>query len=95
MSRREDGYPWLARGLALLSAAYLVYLAVISIGQAEGAEEAGYVVGTVLAVVAIALVVRLIYVRLRPAESRPAYWSPWIVVIAAALMMLTRITNAL
>lgn len=94
MNRREDGNPWLARGLALLGAAYVVYLVVVSIGQAEGAEEAGYVVGTVFGVVAIALVVRFVYVRLRPAESRPAYWSPWIVVIAAALMMLTRIVNA-
>jgi 4-hydroxybenzoate polyprenyltransferase len=86
--------PWVARGLALLSAVYLLYLVVISIGQAGDAEEAGYVVGTVVGVLAIALVVRLVYVRLRPSDSRPAFWSPWIVVIAAIVMVLTRVIDA-
>ena len=94
VSGREDGNTWVARGLALLSAAYLLYLVVISIGQAADAEEAGYVVGTVIGVVALAGVMRFIYVRLRSAESRPAFWSPWIAVIAAILMVLSRAISA-
>jgi hypothetical protein len=39
VSGREDGNPRLARGLALLSAVYLLYLVVTSIGQAGDAEE--------------------------------------------------------
>jgi len=81
-------------GVALVSAAYLAYLLVISIAQAENAEEAGYVVGVLLGAVAVAIAARFIYVRLRPAQSRPSFWSPWIIVLAALILLLLRIANA-
>lgn len=76
-----------------MAALYLVYLLVASLVQADGAREMGYVVGSLIGVLALALLVRFIYVRVRPASVRPAFWSPWIPVIAAVLMVLIRIAR--
>ena len=82
---------WVGWAVGALAVAYLAYLAAISIG--ESAEQAGYVVGFIGGAVLIALVIRWIYVRTRPAASRPAFWSPWIAVIAAVIVLITRVAN--
>jgi hypothetical protein len=86
---------WVTWGLALVSAAYLVWLLLISIRGAEDAEAAGYVVGTLLGAFVAALVLRFVFVRLRPAESRPPFWSPWIIVLTVIILILSRVASQL
>ncbi len=91
--RRGTGrLPWI---LGLLAGAWLLYIAVVSIAQAPDAEAMGYVVGYLGGAVLIALVIRFIYVRIRSADARPRFWSPWIIVIAAVVTFIGRIGNAL
>ena len=69
-----------------------VFLAyVVAVSVAADPERAGYVVGYVGVAFIVALAVRWLYVRLRPADRRPSLWSPWIVVIAGVLFMLARL----
>lgn len=82
---------WVGWAVGALAIAYLAYLAVISIGESE--EQAGYVVGFIGGAVLIAIVIRWIYVRTRPADSRPAFWSPWIAALAAVIVLITRVAN--
>jgi hypothetical protein len=77
--------------LGALAVAYLAYLAVISFG--DSAEQAGYVIGFVGGAFLIALVIRWIYVRTRAADVRPAFWSPWIAVITAVIVLVIRVAN--
>jgi hypothetical protein len=77
--------------LGALAVAYLAYLAVISFG--DSAEQAGYVVGFIGGALLVALVIRWMYLRTRSAEARPAFWSPWILVITAVVVALIRVTN--
>ena len=88
-SRRRRG-KWVALGLALISAAYIAYALIVSIAAADDAEGLGYVIGFLGGILALAVLIRFIYVRTRPAESRPAFWSPWLLVIAAVLLIVTR-----
>ena len=75
----------MAWGLGIVAAAYLVFRVAISL--TGNAEQIGYVVGFVGGAFLIALVIRWIYVRLRPTDGRPPYWSPWIVVLAAIIVL--------
>lgn len=79
---------WILGGLAV---AYLAYLAVISFG--DSAEQAGYVIGFIGGAFLIALGIRWLYLRTRAAEARPPFWSPWIAVITAAVVLVVRLTN--
>jgi hypothetical protein len=81
-----DRSGWVGWGLGLVAAAYLAFR--IAISLSGDAEQIGYVVGFVGGAFLIALVVRWVYVRIRPAERRPSYWSPWILVLTAVIVLL-------
>jgi uncharacterized membrane protein len=57
--------------------------------EAEGAEQAGYVVGGWVAALAIALILRGVYVLAR--RRKVAFLSPWIFVIAAVIGLLVKL----
>jgi Na+/melibiose symporter-like transporter len=75
--------------LGTLSAAWLLYLMVVSIAADPG--QTGFVLGYVTAYLVIALAIRWVYMRLRSEASRPRFWSPWIPVIAAAVLLIARL----
>jgi hypothetical protein len=77
--------------LALVAGAYLVYLFVTSLAQSDSAESAGYVVGFLIGALVIAFAARFAYVRLR-SDAGPLL-SPWIVVIAAVVVLVIRLAN--
>ena len=56
-----------------------------------GAERAGYVVGSFVAPLLLALLGRLVYWLIR--GRRVAFWSPWIFVIAAGIGLLALLGN--
>src|SRR5215210_1106634 len=51
----------------------------------SGAEQAGQVTGSLIGTLLIALLVRLVYVKLLRRKDRVGFWSPWIFVIAAVI----------
>ncbi len=82
---------WLAWMLAALVGLALTYVLVVSV--ADNPEQVGYILGYVSVAFFVAIAVRWLYVRLRPAERRPLFWSPWIIVIAGLLFLLARLGN--
>ncbi len=89
--RRGRWLPWV---LGAVAAVYIVFLTVRSIASADDSEAVGYVLGYVAGAVVMALLIRFVYVRTRAAERRPSFWSPWVVVTAAIILLVTRISNA-
>jgi hypothetical protein len=57
--------------------------------EAEGAEQAGYVLGGWVAALAIALILRGVYVLAR--RRKVPFLSPWIFVIAAVIGLLVKL----
>jgi branched-subunit amino acid ABC-type transport system permease component len=74
---------------AVLVGAFLAYVVAVSV--ADNPDQTGYVIGYVSVAFLVALAVRWLYVRLRPAVRRPPFWSPWIVVIAGFLFLIARL----
>jgi hypothetical protein len=87
-SARTPRWVW---ALALVAGAYLAYLLVTSLAQSDSAESAGYVVGFLIGAFVIAFAARFAYVRLR-SDAGPLL-SPWIVVIAAIVVLVVRVAN--
>jgi hypothetical protein len=54
----------------------------------SGAEQAGQVTGSLIGTLMIALLLRLVYVKLLRRNDRIGFWSPWIFVIAAVIGLL-------
>jgi hypothetical protein len=79
-------WDWLAWLLAVLVAAWMVYLVAISVGEGTGL---GFLLGYIGGMFLLAMLVRFIYSRIR---HRP-FWSPWIVVVAGVLLLLVRLAN--
>ena len=79
-------WAWIA---AALVGAFPVYVVAVSV--AANPERTGYVIGYVGVAFVVALAVRWLYMRLRPADRRPPFWSPWIVVIAGVLFLIARL----
>lgn len=82
---------WLGWILAVLIGGFLAYVVAISIG--ENPDQVGYILGYFGAAFLVALGVRWLYLRLRPADHRPPFWSPWIVVVAGIAFLLARLGN--
>jgi hypothetical protein len=80
---------WLSWILAIPVGVLLAYVVAISV--AENPDQIGYITGYVVAAFLVAFVVRWLYVRIRPADRRPSFWSPWIVVIAGIAFLLARV----
>jgi drug/metabolite transporter (DMT)-like permease len=83
---------WIGWVLATLVGAYHAYVLLIS--SRDDPEATGFVLGYMAGTVGLAMAIRLIYVRLRPRDRRPPFWSPWIVVIAGIVFLIARLGNA-
>lgn len=59
---------------------------------AEGAEQAGYLVGSWLSTLAFALLIRFGYWLIR--RRKVAFLSPWVFVIAAAIGLVVKLGDA-
>ena len=75
------------------SVAVLLWLlfSVRRLDGASGAEQAGYVFGTLFFTLAIAAILRLVYVKLVRRKARLPFLSPWLFIIAAAIGLLALI----
>lgn len=78
--------------LGLAAGAYIVYLLVVSLAAADDPQGAGYVIGFIIGAFVIALIARFVYVKLRSGTG--PFLSPWIVVIAAVIVLISRLANA-
>ena len=81
-------WAWIPAGFV---GGFLAYVVAVSV--ANNPEQTGFVVGYVGVAFLVALAVRWVYVGLRPADRRPPFWSPWIVVMAGFLFLLARLGN--
>jgi amino acid permease len=75
-----------------LAAAYwllIVVLAIAAIVNAGSGERAGFVLGTVLSPLLLALIARAAYAFLSRRRPRPRVWSWWILVIGAAISLVS------
>jgi hypothetical protein len=83
---------WVRWALAAVAAAYIGFVAAVSITNEPG--DAGFILGYIAAAFLVALGVRWLYLRFRPAEKRSGFWSLWILPIAAVALLLARIGNS-
>ena len=79
--------------VAWLGAGALLLLAAVPSAQVadagSGAERAGRVVGTLVAAVGIALLLRLLWVLLIRRRAGLRVWSPWLLVVAAVVALMS------
>lgn len=77
------------------AAAILLWLLLAARGSDsdETARDLGAVFGSWVASLAIALLIRLAYVKLVRRRAGLSFWSPWIFVIAAAIGLLARVPD--
>jgi hypothetical protein len=84
--------PTVAWFLAAISAVLLAFVAYQWVADDPG--RIGYTLGYFGAAFLVALGVRWIYWRTRASETRPPFWSPWILPLMAVIFIIARIGNA-
>jgi len=84
-SDEDRGRPWVRSLFFVLAIAAWILFSLRPPEGRAGSEQAGYVVGSLVGTLLLALLIRFLYVKV---TSGRRVWSPWLFVIAAAIGLL-------